>query len=155
MKIDGMASVLASDYAAAQSGQVEVFAGALGFSRDAAVGKDLRGGDVEFMAEKPDETGEAAQLFFVGGMIVEVANEADAYAVIVVEAVFRLAVGAVFLFFPAEADLDFAITGVGAIADDEVVAEPIPAALFVPRIETLGAAFLSSAVMNDDAFPLI
>ena len=73
---------------------------------------------------------------------VEIPDQADADAVLIVVAVGGLAVGAVLLPGPAEPDLDLPIGGVAAVADHEVVAESLPAPSLVPFIEPLGAAFV-------------
>ena len=51
---------------------------------------------------------------------------------------------------PAEADFDFAVGGFGAIADNEVVAESIPAAFAMGFIERAAEPTSQAAVMDDD-----
>src|SRR5665213_176539 len=73
----------------------------------------------------------------------------------IVVVIVGFAVGAVFLALPAVADLDLAVGGVRAVADDEVIAQSLPAAGAVKGVEAFGAAGLSGAVMDDDALPAI
>src|SRR5690349_752389 len=93
----------------ADAGQVELGAGAVGFARHPAMGVDVGGGDVVLAAEELHEVNKTARLGGGGAVAVEVADEADADAVLVVILVGRFAVGAVLLLGPARADLDTAV----------------------------------------------
>src|SRR6476619_6555099 len=84
---------------------------------------------------------------------VEIADEADADAEIVVAIVGGLGVGAPFLFRPAGADFDLAITGFGAVANDEVIAEFVPAFGAMIAVELGGGAGWRGAVVNNNPSP--
>src|SRR3954471_13176758 len=85
--------------------EVEVFAGAGGQVRDAAVGVDAGGGDVVLAAEEADQLGQALHLGGRRRALVEVADQADADAVLVVVVLGAAAVGAVALLDPPRSHL--------------------------------------------------
>ncbi len=59
------------------------------------------------------------------------------------------------LFFPARADFDFAVAGVDAVADHEVVGEAVlHSAAAVGGVVFGGVAVFDRAVMHDDAAPV-
>src|SRR3990172_6501164 len=61
--------------------------------------------------------------------------------------------GAVLLLVPAGADLDHAIRGVAAVANDKMVAEFIPTLVAVEPVEATCASVRCGAVMDDDGGP--
>jgi hypothetical protein len=73
--------------------------------------------------------------------------------VLVVVIAARDGMGPVLLARPAGPDLDLAHAAVGAVADHEVVAEPVPAFGAVPRVEPVGPAGVAAAVVDHDAVP--
>lgn len=66
-------------------------------------------------------------------------------------------VAAVDLAPPALANFDFAVTGGGAVADDEVVSEAVahPANIVVIVVEDAGVALPGAAVVHDDKPPAV
>ena len=64
-------------------------------------------------------------------------------------------VAAVDLPAPAVADFDLAVAGGGAVADDEMVGEPIPHSANMPVviIENAGVALPGAAVVHDNELP--
>ena len=58
---------------------------------------------------------------------------------------------------PAVANFNFAVTGGGAVADDEMVGEPVahPANIMVIVVEDAGVALPGSAVVHDDKSPAV
>ncbi len=140
--------------AAVQGGEGEVFAGADSlFAFDFAVSSEADFA-LEDGALKPvDEEGEGLKLFAGGAFDLEVADEADADGDEVELVVFD--VPALELAGPAGADFDLSVAGVDAVADDEVVGEPVlHAALAVGASVGFGVAFFDSAVVGDDGFPV-
>ena len=132
---------------------IEALPRAVSFSRDTAVRVDAGGGDVELAGDEtaqPEQIGKLRRRWIV---IVEIADQADSDAMLVVVLVRRFAMGAMLLFDPARADFDLSVGRVGAVADDEVIAEFVPAFGAVPLVEPRGAAGIGGAVMNDDALP--
>src|SRR4051812_11993983 len=111
---------------AANVGDVEVATGALG-GLGVAVADDLVARDVVGLHHVCDELGGRVHLRGRGAIAIEVADEADADGVLVVPVVGSPGVRADLLLCPAGADFDQAVGGVGAVADDEVVAEFVPA----------------------------
>ena len=104
-------------------------------------------------AKKPDKTVQGVQLLPRGAAFREIADQADADSMIVVVVVRRLAVGAMFLKVPARADLDDAVPGFRTVADDEMIAQPVPTLLTVVFVKRLGAAAWRGAVVNDNRRP--
>ena len=104
-------------------------------------------------AKKPDKTVQGVQLLPRGASPREIADQADADSMLVVVVVRRLAVGAVFLEVPTRADLDDAVPGFRTVADDEMIAQPVPTLLTVVFVKRLGAAPWRGAVVNDDRGP--
>lgn len=62
-----------------------------------------------------------------------------------------------YLFFPAFADIDFAVAHVGSVSDDEVVSEAVfHVTLFaVVAVHLLGGIDARAAMMDDDVLPLV
>ena len=86
------------------------------------VAEDALRRDVVRALQERDETGDGLQLLGGGPGDIEVADEADSDAVVVVLVVRRLGVSAPLLLAPARADFHLPVTRVAAVADDEVVA---------------------------------
>src|SRR5688500_3742048 len=130
-----------------------MFAGAARLAGDRAVGHDLRGVDVERAGQEDHQLVQALNLLGAGPAGVEVADQADADAVLVVILARGFAVGPVLLAGPAGADLHLAVAAAGAVADDEVVAELVPALGTVPLAEPRRVAGSGRTVVDHDALP--
>jgi len=134
----------------------KVSSGAVGDGTgDLAVPFDLIGRDVVALLQEPNETGEGVVLGRARPFLVEVANETDADGVfvpVVVVAASWSAVGTFALLLPAESDLDFSVGG--AVVDNEVVADAVPAAFLVPAVDFRQVATFAGGVMDDDAAPV-
>src|SRR5262245_58135075 len=99
---------------------MEIAAGAVG-GLGVAVADHAVGRDVVGLHQVRDQAREGLHLGAGRALGVEVAHHADADAVVVEAVVGGLGVGAPFLLGPARADLDQAVGGVGAVADDEMI----------------------------------
>ena len=101
-----------------------------------------------------DEPLKALQLRLAWMVDIEVADKADSDAVQVVLVAGGLVVSAPLLLGPARANFTLAVAGIGAVADDEVVATAIPtldlAVLAVDLVVTSGGL---GAVVDDDPLP--
>ena len=86
---------------------------------------------------------------------IEIAHQANAERNVV--QIIAMHVSAVDLAPPAIANFDLAITGRGAIADDEMIREPILHSAHVPVviIKHAGVALPGTAIVHNDKFPAI
>ncbi len=90
--------------------------------------------------------------------MLEVSDETDAYAVLVVfvGGVSRYsAMSAVLLSSPSGSDFDFSVWGIGTVANDEMIAQFVHSVASVCSIKSSGTAVLGGAVVNDDVLPAI
>ena len=135
--------------------QWEVFAGADGLlAPKVAVASKLFGIGNHVAAKPVHELGEGRELppGRVGGL--KVAHEANADRCKIDVVVFDVA--AEQLFCPSRTDLDLAVAGVDAVADDKVIGEPVlHAALAVGAVVNGGVAVFDRAVMDDDTSPIV
>src|SRR5581483_8604521 len=118
---------------------------------DRAVPDDVVARDPVLLHEVLDQVAERGELLRAGNAVVEVADEADADAVLVV--LLDAGVGAVdslVLAQPARADLDLAVRRLRPVADDEVVAEPVLPLPRVSAVERRRAALVRRRVVDDD-----
>src|SRR6185437_1114749 len=83
-----------------------------------------------------DQTAQRTQLGFGGMGHIKIAHQADADAMLVIAIVWGLGMRAPLLLGPAGADFDLAVARVGAVANDKVVAEFIPAFGAVHLVES-------------------
>src|SRR5262245_27621686 len=89
-------------------------------------------------------------------MMIEISDQADPdsmFVPAVVVACTDAAMRAVLLLGPTGTDEDFAIRVADAVANDEVIAEFVPAALFVPGFHSRRRAAIIGRVMHNDVFP--
>ena len=128
---------------------------AVRFSGDTAVCVDPRSGDVELAREETAQLHQACQLRWRWIIVIEIADQADPDAMLIVILVRRLAVCPMFLLQPSRPDFDLSVRRVRAVADDKVIAELIPAFGSVPFIKAFGATDIGCAVMDDDALPAV
>ena len=87
--------------------------------------------------------------------LVEVADQTNADAEVIEAVVRTLGMRPPLLLGPARADLDLTVAAVGAVADEEVVAHLVKAAVDVPLRHDRGIAEGSRRVMDDDPLPVI
>ena len=100
-----------------------------------------------------DQEGKGLQLLAGGALNLEIPDEADADRNEIELVVFD--VPALELFGPAGTDLDLTIAGVDAVADDEVVGEPVLHPAFAMGAPVgFGVAFFNGAVVRDDGLPI-
>lgn len=126
---------------------------------------DSAGGDSGLRAEVLDEGGERLELARGRASVLEIADEADADAVVVEEVAWPLhaevapraglAVGAGFLEAPALSDEDLSVGVVDAIADDEVITEAaVPAAgIAVVVVHACRRVHFAGGVVHNDHLP--
>ena len=99
------------------------------------------------------EEGKGLQLLAGGALDLEIPDEADADRNEVELVVFD--VPALELLGPAGTDLDLTIAGVDAVANDEVVGEPVLHSAFAVGASIgFGVAFFNGAVVSDDGLPI-
>ena len=113
-------------------------------------------GAAEFVVfEVMDQFGKRGDLVGGGAAGFEIANQADSDGVGIVGE--TADVSALNLARPARTDFNFAVPGIRAVADDEVVAEPVGhiAMVTVETVKDLGIAVSSGAVVGDDVPPAI
>ena len=100
-----------------------------------------------------DQKGKGLQLLAGGALDLEIPDEADADRNEVELVVFD--VPALKLLGPAGTDLDLTIAGVDAVANNEVVGEPVLHAAFAVGASVgFGVAFFDGAVVRDDGLPI-
>ena len=102
-----------------------------------------------------DKLGQSGDLIGGGAAGFEIADQADSDGVGIVGQ--TADVPALNLTGPARADFNFAISGIRAVADNEVVAEPVGhiTVVAVETVKDLGIAVSGGAVVDDDVPPAI
>lgn len=151
---------------AADRGHQQVVARAGGAVGDFAVAVDVLVAEIELLTQDGDQLVQRCELCGGGALVFEVADQADADAVLVEEVIgapvpkvaagVGFAVRAGLLTFPAGAHVEFSVWICLAVADHEVVAEAmLPFAVAeVVAVHALRAGVGSGGVVNDDEFPL-
>ena len=135
-------------------GDIHVAAGAFG-GFGFTVAEHMVGGNVICFHEVGDQFLDRFHLSGTGVIDVKVAHQADADAVFVELIAGGFVVGAPLLLGPAGPDFDPAVGGIGAVADDKVIAELVPPLGFVHFVEGGGPSRRGGAVVNDDPVPMI
>lgn len=107
------------------------------------------------IAEESDQPTKRSHLSLCRTRLIEVADQANAYAVLVDVVARRLTVGPSLLCMPSMSDFDQSISARGSVSDHEMIAKTVPALGAVKLVKYLRIARWRRTMVQDDCGPTV